>query len=135
MRELLSDIRDILNKRKIENRSFCILTMAAGISLSAYDEALRNEFPIIRIMPNTPIDVGQSIIAYSAARVSDADLADFMNLLSDAGILLPVSEDKMNAISSVSGSGPAFVYTFIEGMANAGEKLGLTREEALLLTA
>ena len=110
--------------------STVVVSMAAGISVSAIENAIPNK-PVIRIMPNTPCSVGRGLILYAKnALVSDDDLSAFLAGFSKAGTLVPIAEDKIDAASAVSGCGPAFAYLFVEALADAGVECGLTRADA-----
>lgn len=110
-----------------------LVSMAAGISI----ERIENMFgkkPIIRIMPNTPAAVGEGMILYcSNELVSKEALNEFVDMMSKAGKLEEIDEKLIDAASAVSGCGPAFVYLFIQAMADGGVKCGLPRDKALLL--
>lgn len=108
-----------------------LVSMAAGISI----ECIENMFgkrPIIRIMPNTPVSVGEGMILYCANElVKEVDIAEFVEMLSLSGRLDALDEKLIDAASAVSGCGPAFVYLFMQAMADGGVKCGLPREKAL----
>lgn len=108
-----------------------LVSMAAGISI----ERIENMFgkrPVIRIMPNTPVSVGEGMILYCANElVKEVDIAEFVEMLSLSGRLDALDEKLIDAASAVSGCGPAFVYLFIQAMADGGVKCGLPREKAL----
>ncbi len=107
-----------------------LISMAAGISISAIENAIPNK-PVVRIMPNTPCAVGRGLILYAKnARVTDDDLSAFLSGFSKAGTLVPIAEDKIDAASAVSGCGPAFAYLFVEALADAGVECGLARADA-----
>ena len=112
-----------------------VVSMLAGVTT----ERLANELgerPIIRIMPNTPVSIGEGMILYTAnAAVSEADKAAFVQLLSAAGQLDEIPEALIDAGCAVSGCGPAFVYLFVEALADAGVACGLSRETALQYAA
>ena len=110
----------------------CVLvTMAAGISIASLEDMLGMHVPIIRIMPNTPVAVGEGMILYTANdSVSQADLECFISALSLAGKTDAIEETLIDAASVISGCGPAFMYMFLEAMVSAGEKLGLDGAQA-----
>ncbi len=110
----------------------CVLvTMAAGISIASLEDMLGMHVPIIRIMPNTPVAVGEGMILYTANdSVSQADLECFISALSLAGKTDAIEETLIDAASVISGCGPAFMYMFLEAMVAAGEKLGLDGAQA-----
>ncbi|WP_425073927.1 pyrroline-5-carboxylate reductase [Sagittula sp. S175] len=111
------------------------LSVAAGIAIKTYEEMLGDRTPIIRAMPNTPAAVGQGITAVignARASASDLDLADA--LLSAVGQVVRLEDEgQMDAVTGLSGSGPAYVFHMIECMAAAGEAQGLAPELAMAL--
>ncbi|MBR5540348.1 MAG: pyrroline-5-carboxylate reductase [Clostridia bacterium] len=112
-----------------------LVSMLAGVTTERLASEL-GELPIIRIMPNTPAAIGEGMILYTAnAAVSEADKAAFVQLLSAAGRLDEMPESLIDAGSAVSGCGPAFVYLFIEALADAGVQCGLPRDKALQYAA
>ena len=126
---LCEDLRPLLAAKTAE---FTVVSMAAGISLAQLREML-GDCPIIRIMPNTPVSVGEGMILYSCAAGVSPDA--FLHAMRFAGRFLAVEERLMNAGMAVSGCGPAFVDLFVEAMADAGVSEGLARRDALLLAA
>lgn len=110
------------------NRLF--VSVAAGITLSTLEAGLPDG-RIIRVMPNTPGLVGAMAAGYAGgSRVSSEDLALVGRLLSRAGVAVEVPEDQINAVTGVSGSGPAYVARLIEAFSAAGERNGLSHETA-----
>ena len=113
-----------------------LISMAAGLSTTAIRAMAGVDAPIIRIMPNTPVAVGQGMILYTAtADVSAEQTQAFTAMLSAAGRLCEIDEARIDAASAVSGCGPAFVYLFIEALADGGVECGLPRAQALELAA
>ncbi|MBR1617584.1 hypothetical protein IJ670_05465, partial [bacterium] len=108
-----------------------VLSIVAGAKLEKYRRNLP-DVDIARIMPNTPALINQGISAITGDRRA-LELAKI--LMQGCGKVIETTEDKMDAITALSGSGPAFYYKIIQTMAQAGEKLGLTKEEAQLLSA
>lgn len=112
-----------------------LVSMLAGVTTERLAAEL-GELPIIRIMPNTPAAVGEGMILYTAnTAVSEAEKAALVQLLSAAGQLDEIPEALIDAGSAVSGCGPAFVYLFIEALADAGVQCGLPRDKALQYAA
>jgi len=111
------------------------VSVAAGTSIAAYEDALGETSPIIRAMPNTPAAVARgitAIIGNAQATAAQLDLAE--DLLSAVGQVVRLeSESQMDAVTGVSGSGPAYVFHMIECMAKAGEAQGLAPELAMQL--
>lgn len=129
MAELIDNIKDILKKR---NDKFILVTMAAGIKIASFNEMLDAKLPMIRIMPNTPVAVGEGMILYAPCRaITPDDEVEFGNILKSAGRLDKLSEELIDAGCSISGCGPAFVYMFAESMAKAGEELGIDNDKAI----
>ncbi len=109
------------------------VSMAAGVSLEKLKKLLGDGTPVIRIMPNTPVSVGEGMILWCANEsVSDEQKALFLAINEKSGALDYIDEALIDAASAVSGCGPAFVYMFIEALADGGVKCGLPRDRALL---
>ncbi len=133
IKSLLEEIAPILKAR---SDRFVLVTMAAGVKISAINQMLSGEYPIIRIMPNTPVSVGKGMILYSPNdAVTEAEIEEFCSALSYAGRLDKLDEDLIDAGCAISGCGPAFVYMFAESMADAGQKCGLSKEKAIEYSA
>ncbi len=133
MEKTISEINHILKKRKDD---FTVVSMAAGLSIASIEKMLGAPMPVIRIMPNTPCKVGEGMVLYSPnARVSALRCEEFSEILSKCGRVDKLSENLIDAASAVSGCGPAFVYLFIEALADGGVLCGLPRDKALKLAA
>ncbi|MBE6798458.1 MAG: pyrroline-5-carboxylate reductase [Ruminococcaceae bacterium] len=131
----LSSLADeIAETLKTRQTKALLVTMAAGITM---ETVLRifGECPIIRIMPNTPASIGQGLILYCHKNADEKSIEMFKQLCSPAGLLEPIDESLIDAGCAVSGCGPAFVYMFIESLAEGGIKAGLPKETALKLAA
>lgn len=133
MEELLSGIRDTLAERQDR---FILVTMAAGLTIRRIREMAGGDYPVIRIMPNTPSSIGEGMILYTAGGdVLDVELQVFLTAMAGAGRLSPLPEHLMDAGSAISGCGPAFVDLFIEALADGGVACGLPRASALEFAA
>ena len=122
----LAQLRPILAERKPT-----LISMAAGVTIAQIESWTSTELPVIRIMPNTPAAVGKGMITYCPnALVEDAVLADFLNDMAAAGQFDRLDESLIDAATAVTGCGPAFMYMFIEAMADAGVACGLPRAKA-----
>ena len=133
MADLLAQLSPILKER--EDR-FILVTMAAGLTIERIREMAGGDYPVIRIMPNTPSSIGEGMILYTAGSdVLDIELQVFLSAMSGAGRLSPLPEHLMDAGSAVSGCGPAFVDLFIEALADGGVACGLPRASALEFAA
>ncbi len=129
---------DVLGSLPLAERetSPLLVSMAAGLSTAAIRDMAGVDSPIIRIMPNTPVAVGKGMILYTAsADVTAEQTAAFLDMLCEAGRLCEIDEARIDAASAVSGCGPAFVYLFIEALADGGVECGLPRAQALELAA
>jgi pyrroline-5-carboxylate reductase len=108
-----------------------VISIAAGVKMSSLMKWLKTD-KITRVMPNTPLMVGLGASAYCCAPgVTDAEKQTVETLFGCAGIIKAVEENDIDAVTGVSGSGPAYVFEFIEAMALAGEKNGLNYETSL----
>jgi pyrroline-5-carboxylate reductase len=113
-----------------------LISIAAGIPLSRLEKGLREGARIIRVMPNTPALVGASATAFAlgkSARADDGQLAQ--NLFSSVGVAYQVKERLLDAVTGLSGSGPAYVYLIIEALSDGGVASGLPRDIATRLAA
>jgi len=113
-----------------------LISIAAGVTLAKLEAALPAGARVIRVMPNTPALVGAGAAGYAAgknATAADAELAG--QLLSATGVALPVKESLLDAVTGLSGSGPAYVYQFIEALSDGGVAAGLPRDTATKLAA
>ncbi|MBM6620073.1 pyrroline-5-carboxylate reductase [Micrococcaceae bacterium RIT802] len=103
-----------------------VVSVAAAVTTSMIEAALPAGQPVVRSMPNTPLTVGKGVVALAGGTsASDADVAAVVDLFSGAGLVRVVPEDQLDAVSAVSGSGPAYAFYLAEAMAKAGEQLGL----------
>lgn len=133
MPNMLADIKSTLAERSDE---FVLVTMAAGLKISAIREMAGGDYPVIRIMPNTPVSVNEGMILYTPSEnVKKEQVADFLKFMQNAGKFLEITEEQMDAGCALSGCGPAFVDIFLDALAKGGEECGLPREKALFLAA
>ena len=133
MADMLADIAPVLAKRETP---FVLVSMAAGLTISAIRTMAGGEYPVIRIMPNTPVSTGEGMTLYTLSdNVSAAEEKAFLSALEASGRLSPLPEKLMDAGSAVSGCGPAFVDLFIEALADGGVACGLPRAQAMELAA
>ena len=129
---VLFPLKDIIAK----NETSTLVSMAAGVSLEKIEGYLGKPHAIIRIMPNTPAAVGEAMITYCKnSLVTDEAEAAFLKALSGAGALDAIDEKLIDAASALAGCGPAFVYMFIEALADGAVQCGLPRDKALLYAA
>ncbi len=113
-----------------------IVSMAAGVTTQTLKEHFGADKKIIRIMPNTPVKAGCGMTTWCAtAAVTETDKADFEAIMKPTGTLDSIPETLIDAACAVAGCGPAFVYMFIEALADGAVKCGLPRDKALLYAA
>ena len=109
-----------------------LISMAAGIKIEAIEGSLNRAVPLIRIMPNTPVAVGEGLTAYSTNNLVSLDaIKVFEAFMQHTGTLVSLSEYEIDAFCALAGCGPAYAYMFIEALANGAAKLGIAREKAL----
>lgn len=117
------------------DKSPVLISMAAGTSLERL-EGLFGDRPIIRIMPNTSVACGEGMVLWCANRRVDGEMkADFTDMMSRSGRLDLIPESMIDAASALSGCGPAFVYMFMEALADGGVHCGLPRDKATVYAA
>jgi pyrroline-5-carboxylate reductase len=127
---VLREIRDRFTPRHL------LISIAAGVPTAKLEAALPARARVIRVMPNTPALVGLSASGFALGRAatrSDGELAQ--RLLSAVGIACPLKESLLDAVTGLSGSGPAYVYQFIEALSDGGVASGLPRDVATKLAA
>ncbi|MFO1477692.1 MAG: pyrroline-5-carboxylate reductase [Verrucomicrobiota bacterium] len=127
---VLSEIRSHLTEKHL------VISIAAGVTLARLESVLGDGTRLIRVMPNTPALVGASASAYAlnmSATPADGQLAQ--TLFSSVGTAFAVKESLLDAVTGLSGSGPAYVYLFIEGLSDGGVAAGLPRDVATRLAA
>ena len=128
--ELLEENKNILERRE----SILLISMAAGVTLEQLELMTDTRHRWIRMMPNTPLQVAEGVISFSlGGNVTTSDKEEFVRLLQSAGLLVELPEAQIDASTALAGCGPAFVYIFIEALAEAGVSMGLSRELALQL--
>ncbi|HWK91825.1 MAG TPA: pyrroline-5-carboxylate reductase [Luteimicrobium sp.] len=109
-----------------------VVSLVAGLPTAAFEAALPTGTPVVRTMPNTPAQIGAGVTAISpGAHATDEHLALVERLLAGTGLVVRVAEKDQDAVSAVSGSGPAYVFYVVDALAEAGVLLGLTRQVAL----
>ncbi len=117
---------------KIASKNTVIVSMAAGIKISKIEEALASALPVIRIMPNTPVAVGEGLTAYATnGLVSSEQISNFERIMIPTGTTEALCESEIDSFCAIAGCGPAYAYMFIEALANGAEKCGVPRERAI----
>ncbi len=145
--EALADLAPILAERAASGDPAVLVSIVAGLSIASIRAKLAvglrgpasqsfEALPIVRLMPNTPALVAKGMIALSAsAEVAPSDVAELERSLAAAGVVDRVDEKLMDAVTALSGSGPAFAYLFIEALSDGGVRAGLPRDKALRYAA
>lgn len=110
-----------------------LISIAAGVSLASLESQLPNG-RFVRVMPNTPARIGKGVAVISSGHnITKEDLQWVEKIFGCIGKVLVLPENYLDAVTAVSGSGPAYIYYFIEAMVDAGVMLGLSRADALVL--
>ncbi len=127
MKDMLLPLQEILSQRKP-----MLITMAAGLTMQQIEEFAGVRLPVIRIMPNIPTAVGKGVIQYCCNElVQDDVLKDWLQDMTPCGLLDPLEERLIDAASAISGSGPAYMYVFLEALADGAVACGIPRAKAM----
>jgi pyrroline-5-carboxylate reductase len=111
-----------------------VVSLAAGVTIATFVDALGADARVLRSMPNTPSTVGKGVTGLAAgAAASDDDLVLVRRLFETVGAVVEVPESKIDALSTISGSGPAYVFLLIEEFAKAAVRMGFDEPEARLM--
>ncbi|MCU1344866.1 MAG: proC [Acidimicrobiia bacterium] len=112
-----------------------LLSIAAGVSTASIEAACGRELPVVRAMPNTPALVGLAASAIAGgAHATDADMVWAEEILSSVGMVVRLPEHQLDAVTGLSGSGPAYVFLLAEALVEAGVLVGLPRDVSSALT-
>ena len=126
MEGALSPIREVLRVR-----TPLLVTMAAGLSMEKIEQMVGGHLPVIRIMPNTPAMIGSGMTQYCCNRlVTEEDEQTFLSLMAHTGYMDKLEEHLIDAASALSGCGPAYMYLFLEGLADGAVACGVPRAKA-----
>jgi pyrroline-5-carboxylate reductase len=127
---VLAELRGQIDEQKL------VVSIAAGVPIAVLQQGLGPAVRVVRVMPNTPCLVGLGACAFCLGPTATPDDAKLVEqLLSAVGIALRVEEKLLDAVTGLSGSGPAFVYTIIEALSDGGVRMGLPRAAATALAA
>lgn len=127
---VLDGIKGVLSTSQL------LICIAAGVCLEAIESRLPEGVGVIRVMPNTPCQVGAGAIAFCPGKAATREHVEIAKGIFDAvGISYEVPEKLLNAVTGLSGSGPAYVYVMIEALSDAGVRVGLPRQIATRLAA
>ncbi len=126
--ELLAEISPHLQPGVI------VVSFAAGVTVATIEQALPAQTSVVRTMPNTPAAVGKGVTALvRGTNASEADAQTVRELFEQVGAVIEVAEDQIDAVTAISGSGPAYVYQLIEDFTKAAEAQGFNADQAALL--
>lgn len=133
MGETLASLAPLLKER---TTPFCLISMAAGLTVARLQEMAGGDYPVIRILPNTAVAVGEGVTLWCCSgNVTEAQKAGYMTLFSAAGLLDEIPEGLIDAACAVAGCGGAFACLFMEALADGGVLCGLPRDKALKYAA
>jgi pyrroline-5-carboxylate reductase len=121
-------VADVLEEtKKAWNNGKLLVSIAAGISTTSLEQKLDSQVPVVRVMPNTPCLAGEGVSAISAGQNAGANHVDLVDeILASVGVTVRINESYMDAVTSVSGCGPAYAYLVAEAMIDAGILAGLS---------
>jgi pyrroline-5-carboxylate reductase len=129
MASVLTEIGKFVPKKTL------VVSIAAGIKISTLEKYLL-DVPVVRVMPNTPVAVGEGMSAVSRGTYADEAAANLVSeVFSAVGRSVQVDESMMDAVTGLSGSGPAFFFLMLDALSDAGVRVGFSRQNALLLSA
>ena len=133
MEGLLATLAPVLDAK---TERTVLISMAAGLPIATVERYAGRSYPVIRIMPNTPVSVGAGMVLYAVnGEVTAEEKQAFLAAMAYAGRLDEIAEEQIDAASALSGCGPAFVYLFAEGLADGAVECGLPRDKANLYAA
>ncbi|OBB37941.1 pyrroline-5-carboxylate reductase [Mycobacterium sp. 852002-51961_SCH5331710] len=133
---LVDEIVDAAANAESDTAEQVFVTVAAGVTTEYYENKLPAGAPVIRVMPNAPMVVGGGVSALSAGRFATAEQMKEVSAIFDAvGGVLTVPESQLDAVTAISGSGPAYFFLMVEALVDAGVDAGLSRSAATDLVA
>lgn len=126
---VIGELRDILKEKTL-------ISVAAGVTLAELQQWAGEEVPVLRIMPNTPCEIGKGLTALAGGvKAKEEHFAAVEEILSQSGLVERMEEEMIEPYNAVAGCGPAFVYPYIEALADGGVLVGLHRDEAIRYAA
>jgi len=130
MKQVISEVAKHLNLSKL------IISIAAGVPLDAIESCARKQLKLIRVMPNICVSVREGASAIAGGKhIDKEDLMIAKIIFDSVGKSLFIEEDLLDAVTGLSGSGPAYIFLIVDALADAGVKVGLSRDDALILAS
>jgi len=130
MKPVISEIAKYIDLSKL------VISIAAGVPLSAIESCAEKELRLIRVMPNICVSVREGVSAIAAGKhVEKEDLTIAKTIFDSVGKSLFIGENLLDAVTGLSGSGPAYIFLMIDALADAGVSVGLARSDALILAS
>ena len=130
MKQVVEEIAKYLDLSKL------IISIAAGVSLDAIETCAHKDLKLIRVMPNICVSVREGVSAIAAGKhAAKDDLMTAKTIFDSVGKSLFIEEYLLDAVTGLSGSGPAYIFLIIDALADAGVKVGLSRDDALILAS
>lgn len=130
IKSLLDDVKNVITNKQT------IVSIAAGVDIKMLESLLGDDKKIVRVMPNTPALVGEGVSALCKnSNVSDDEFKEIVDIFNSFGVAEVVTENLIDAVVGVSGSSPAFIYMFIEALADGAVLEGLPRDKAIKMAA
>jgi pyrroline-5-carboxylate reductase len=127
---VLKNVSEIISEQQV------LISIAAGVSINHIKSYISKQIGIIRIMTNSPALIGEAATAIATNKdVSEKDLNFAISLFKSVGIVVELDEIHLDAVTGLSGSGPAYIFIIIEALADGGVKMGLSREISIKLAA
>lgn len=128
--QVLEEVKSVIAKDAL------VISVAAGVEIKTMEQSLPESISVIRAMPNTPALIGSGLTGLAAgSRVSDSELAQAVSMFEAVGKTLVVPEEQIDALSTISGSGPAYVFYLIEEFIKTALSHGFSQEDAYLLVS
>ncbi len=129
-------VQGVIRELESALRGKTLVSVAAGVSLAELQKWAGEDTPVLRIMPNTPCEIGKGLTALAGGYTAkEKHFIDIENILACSGLVERMDEDMIDAYNAVAGCGPAFVYPYIEALADGGVLVGLHRDEAIRYAA
>lgn len=129
--QVLDQVLDQISNLNIEGK--IIISLVVGVKIFHYKKKLGDKIKFCRVMPNTPSLIGKGICGYTTYNLSQIEEVETLRILESTGKAIGVEEEKLDIITAISGSGPAYVFLLLNALGDAGVKLGLSKKESLEL--